>query len=82
MTPRAVAPLEMLGHFPYPMYVTPGTYLDSPLPLGIAVCVVEEDRSFRELPLIFVSKQAASSRGVPAGWYLCAEIGKRFKIVV
>lgn len=54
----------------------------SPLPLGITVRILEEGKAPRPLPLIFVLEHAANTREVQSGWYISAEVGHRFDIVV
>lgn len=50
VSPRAVAPSEVLEAVNLPLQATPGMALDSPLPIGLAVLA----------PMIYVSEQISN----------------------
>lgn len=65
-----------------PIQASYGTTVDTPQPLGVGINVVYPHGGRCALPLFFLSHGAAKSRGVKFGWYVAAEMGQRFEIVV
>lgn len=79
---RAVEPSAGLKRARYPILATEDTNSVSPLPLGIAIRILEDGKHPRALPMYFVSERASLSRKIPSGWYIAGEIGQHFDLVV
>lgn len=81
--PRAVFPSTQLQEVVAPVLGTRAHAVNSPLPFGIAVYVVNStatgDRE-RHLPLYWVSHAAATERKIEPGWYIAAENEKVFSL--
>lgn len=78
---RDVAPSSDLANQQHPTLGSYESTIASPLPLCIAVRILE-GKPPRPLPLIFISEHVAKIRQVPAGWYISAEVGQRFDVVI
>lgn len=79
---RAVVPSVVLHNGKEPVAATYGTTVDAPQPLGVGVNVLLPNGHRRALPLFFVSEHAAESRDIESGWYIGADMGQRFEILV
>lgn len=87
-TPRAVVPSQSMLQSTVPILATRQHADKSPNGYGLAVFVIDEVGEVsgvyenRQLPMYYTSPQVAQSRGrgLQEGWYVVAELGKKFCI--